>query len=300
MTALASAKFRSGYVAVVGRPNVGKSTLVNQLLGEKVAIVSAKPQTTRRSQLGIYNDDKHQIVFVDTPGIHRPRQKLGNRMVIQAERALRDADLILWLVDISTAPHPSDRHIARILSKRRAEQILFLALNKSDLIASCNEAYETAYQDLCEHDVSIHISALLGLGTTELLDMLCTDLPVGPRYFPSDQLSDANMRFTTAEVIRERILEHCEHEVPHAAAVEVTSYRELKKHTEISAVIYVEKESQKGILIGRGGKMIKQLGQEARAALEAVTDVHVFLDLRVKTQKKWRSDEKFLKKLGLL
>ncbi len=285
-------------MAVVGRPNVGKSTLINCLLGEKVAIVSAKPQTTRQLQLGIYDDDAHQLIFVDTPGIHRPRQALARSMVSQAERALRDADLILWLLDVSAAPHPIDRHIAVTLCKRRPEQILIIALNKSDLLARLDEASGAAHLSLCDHDESINISALSGTGTAELLTLLCSHLPQGPRYFPDDQLSDANMRFMAAELIRERVLEHCEQEVPHAVAVEVTSYQEHGGRTDIAAVIYVERESQKGILIGRGGAMIKRLGQEARAALEALTETHIFLDLRVKARKNWRRDEHFLKRLG--
>ena len=220
-------------------------------------------------------------------------------MVSQAERALRDADVLLWLLDVSNAPHPADRYIVTTLSKRRPEQKLILGLNKADLLPALAYAVSKAYRELCEHDESILISALKGNGIDELLRLLCSSIPIGPRYFPADQLSDANMRFMAAEVIRERVLEHCEQEIPHSVAVEVVSYQEREEITDIAAVIYVERDSQKGILIGRGGSMIKRIGQEARLALEAMADAHIFLDLRVKVQKNWRRDERFLQRLGL-
>lgn len=263
-----------------------------------MAIVSAKPQTTRRNQLGIFQDDGHQLIFVDTPGIHRPRQELGRAMVRQAERALRDAELILWLMDISEAPRHADRQIAAVLRERGQEQKLIIALNKRDLLAIEQEESGAAHLALAEFDGHCRISAITGEGTDALLRQLCALLPAGPAYFPADQLSDASMRVMAAELIRERVLEHCQQEVPHAVAVEISSYQEGAQRTDISALIYVEKDSQKGILIGRGGAMIKRLGQEARQALEEMLERHVYLDLRVKLKKNWRRDERFLKRLG--
>ncbi len=291
------AAHRSGYIAVVGRPNVGKSTLINRILGEKVAIVSTKPQTTRQLQLGILSDDSKQLIFVDTPGLHRPRSVLGRSMMSQVERALQDADVILWLLDASCPPTMSDRRIAERLSKRDAEQSLVLALNKSDLLDDERLVWE--HRQLCAHEDYLGISALTGENCEQLLECLNAHLPLGPRYFPTSQLSDANMRFTVAEIIRERILENCEQEVPHAVAVQVTSYQERSPTlTIISSVIYTERDSQRGILIGKGGKMIKHLGQETREALEQILGTQVHLDLRVKTHKNWRRDENFLRRLG--
>ena len=291
------ANIKSGYVAIIGRPNVGKSTLVNRFIGENIAIVSAKPQTTRHLQLGIYNDFEHQIIFIDTPGMHRPRLKLGKKMVALTFRALKDADCVLWLTDITAFPTKADERIAHILNEIEYKQPILLVLNKADLISK-KKSYEGDYLGLFTPDFRFVVSALQGLGVPELLSTLCELLPNGPRYFPVDQVSDANMRFTAAEIIREKVLILCEHEIPHATAVEITSYQESSKRVDINAVIYVEKESQKGIVIGKGGRMIKQIGQAARMTLEEITETHIFLDLRVKTRKNWRKDDKFLNRLG--
>ena len=292
------ATIKSGYVAIIGRPNVGKSTLVNRLTGEKIAIVSAKPQTTRHIQLGIYNDVNHQIIFIDTPGIYRPRLTLGKKMVASTFRALKDADLVLWLTDISSSPTRADEQIIHILEEKKSKQPILLVLNKADLKSKQIKSYESDYLGLITPDFHFIISALHGQGVPELLCTLCKLVPNGPRYFPVDQVSDANMRFTAAEIIREKVLMLCKYEIPHATAVEITSYQESCKRVDINAVIYVEKESQKGIVIGKGGRMIKQIGQAARITLEEIIETHIFLDLRVKTRKNWRKDDKFLKRLG--
>ena len=219
-------------------------------------------------------------------------------MVALTFRALKDADFVLWLTDITAFPTKADERIAHILNEKGDKQPILLVLNKADLISKQKKSYESDYLGLFTPDFQFMISALNGLGVPELLSTLCRLLPNGPRYFPVDQVSDANMRFTAAEIIREKVLIFCEHEIPHATAVEITSYRESSKRVDVNAVIYVEKESQKGIVIGKGGRMIKQIGQAARMTLEEITETHIFLDLRVKTRKNWRKDDKFLKKLG--
>jgi len=291
--------YRSGFVAVVGRPNVGKSTLINAILGQKIAIVTPKPQTTRKRQLGIYTDERGQIIFVDTPGLHRPQHKLGEFMVSVAEDALRDADLILWVLDVSEPPQEGDKHIANTVSRMKGDTPVILALNKADLLdAKARMAHITAHTSLVEHEKSLLLSALNGDGLRELMDYLLERLPQGPRFYPVDQASDANMRFIAAEIIREKIILHTEQEIPYSVAVEVESFQEKPDQSVISAIIYVERDSQKGIIIGRGGSMIKQIGTEARKELAEMLGTRVHLDLRVKVLKNWRSDEDLMRRLG--
>lgn len=291
---------RSGFVAVVGRPNVGKSTLINAILGQKIAIVTPRPQTTQRQQLGIYSDEKTQIIFVDTPGLHSPQHKLGEFMVKVAEDALRDADVILWVLDVSVLPTTADQHIAQTIQRLGRQTPVILALNKADLLdASSREAHVTAYQDLLEEHTSILMSALRDEGVRELIGVIAEMLPEGPRYYPVDQVSEVNMRFIAAESIREKIMLATEKEIPHSVAVEIVEYVERSpKLTYISAVIYVERDSQKAIIVGKGGSMIKKLGQEARKELEAATGTQVYLDLQVKVLKNWRSDDRLMQRLG--
>ncbi len=285
---------RSGVVAVVGRPNAGKSTLINALLGQKVAIVSPKPQTTRRQQLGIYTRRDAQLLFVDTPGLHKPQHRLGEFMVEAAERALHDADVVLWMIDASIPVHAGDRATAETLQKIRRPVVL--VLNKVDLAPDHDVTEHTSLVNAAE----VHrISALKGTGVSELLEALIARMPVGPRYYPVDQVSEVSMRFIAAEAVREKVLMHTEDEIPHAVAVDVDEYREREDGTHyISATIYVERDSQKGIVIGKQGAMIKQIGSEARADLEDQLDAKVFLDLHVKVLKNWRSDEGFMQRLG--
>jgi GTP-binding protein Era len=290
---------RSGFVAIVGRPNVGKSTLINAILGQKIAIVTPKPQTTRRRQLGIYTEEHGQIIFVDTPGLHRPQHKLGEFMVRVAEDALRDADLILWVLDISEAPQEADRHIAATVERLRGDTPVMLALNKADLLAPENrDNLIAAHAALIEHEKAMLVSALHGTGVPELIAYLLERLPPGPRFYPADQASDVNMRFMAAEVIREKIIGHTEQEIPYSVAVEVESFQEKPDQAVISAIIYVERDSQKGIIIGKGGSMIKQIGTEARQELMEMLGTKVHLDLRVKVLKNWRSNEELMRRLG--
>jgi len=294
------ADHRSGMVAVVGRPNVGKSTLINRLLGQKIAIVSPKPQTTRRRQLGIYTSEQGQILFVDTPGLHAPQHKLGEYMVQIAENALKDADVILLLLDVSEKPERSDEHIAETLARLRGETPVVLALNKTDLLTPENRAANiAAHEALIPHDKAVTISALNGEGVDELLAYIMDKLPLGPRYYPAEDLSDVNMRFVAAEVIREKIMLLTDQEIPYSVAVEVDSYKERSDDmTYISALIYVERDSQKGIVIGKGGELVKKISTQAREELADMLGTKVFLDLRVKVLKNWRSDEKLMQRLG--
>lgn len=291
---------RSGIIAVVGRPNVGKSTLVNRILGQKIAAVSPKPQTTRKRQLGILTDEKAQLLFLDTPGLHLPRHKVGEYMVKTAERALSDADVILLLQDVSEAPERADAHIAETVARLRGETPVLLALNKADLLSEAErEAQIAAHTALLPHERQFLISALSGEGVDALLADIVARLPLGPRYYPAEQVSEVNMRFIAAEVIREKVMLHTEQEIPHAVAVEIDSYREESDdHTHISATLYVERDSQKGIVIGKGGEMLKRIGSEARAELGEMLRTTVRLELWVKVLKNWRSDARMLARFG--
>jgi len=291
---------RSGVIAVAGRPNVGKSTLINRILGQKIAIVSPKPQTTRRQQLGIYTTDRGQILFTDTPGLHKPQHKLGEFMVTVAEEALKDADIILWVLDISVEPQEADRHIAETIARLRSETQLILALNKADLVdeKTC-EARMNSYSELIPNDAAVLVSAVEGTGVAELVDFLMDNLPNGPRYYPVDQVSEVSQRFIAAEVIREKIILNTDQEIPHSVAVEINEYKERsEKMTYINAIIYVERDSQKGIIIGKGGEMIKRLGAEAREELTGMLGTQVYLELHVKVLKNWRTDEDLMRRLG--
>ena len=290
---------RSGFVAVVGRPNVGKSTLLNALLGQKIAIVSKRPQTTRNRITGILTTDDMQVVFVDTPGIHEPKHKLGEFMVEEALASLPDADLILWITDVSKSPRSDDERVAAVL---RAQALpVVLVMNKIDITSPEHlMANSAAYRALVPDAVAdIAISALQQRGTDAILPLLRRHLSPGPRYFPPDQVTDIQERFLVAELVREKALEHLREEVPHALAVDVDSFkRRANGMIYISARIYVERDTQKAILLGKGGSMLKRIGSDARKEIEAVLDERVYLELWVKVKPKWRRDAAELRRLG--
>jgi GTP-binding protein Era len=292
---------KSGFVAVIGRPNVGKSTLMNALLGEKIAIVSPKPQTTRLRQLGIYTRDDLQIVFIDTPGIHDPRTALGTFMVSVATDALRDADVILFLVDVSHHPTGEDRRIADLI--RAAEDVtpVILVLNKTDLLADAAElqARTEEFRQLVPTADILTTVATSGEGVSDVMQHLIDRLPAGPRYYPADQLSDTATRDIVAEMVREKVLLNLDQEVPHGVATQVEEFKTRSEDmTYIAVTIFVERESHKGILIGKNGQMLKTISQQARAEIEPFVGTRVYLELWVKVLKNWRRDENALRRLG--
>jgi GTP-binding protein Era len=292
------AGYRSGFVAVVGRPNVGKSTLLNRFLEQKVAAVSPRPQTTRRKQLGILSLNAAQVVFIDTPGIHKPVHKLGEWMVQAALDAVRDADLALWLVDASAKPAPEDRLVGERLSE--AGRPVMLVLNKIDLLSADQRAARTeAYVQLAPQADTYFISAVNGEGCAALLEALLGRLPEGPPFYDTEQVTDLYEREIAIDLIREALLRCLEDEVPHATAVRLEEYKDRGEDAAyIAATLLVERESHKGITIGKGGEMLKRIGSLARQEIESMTGRKVFLELRVKVLENWRNNPTLLKQLG--
>ena len=288
---------RSGYVAVVGRPNVGKSTLVTALVGRKVAIVSPKPQTTRRRILGVLSRPDAQVLFLDTPGIHQPREALNRFMMREAEAALGDCDAILCVVDASEPPAPADRHVfARIADARQPK---FLALNKVDVLDPRHVVDNLAhFHGLFGSEQSMLTSGTRGDNLDKLLAMIVAVLPEGPEYYPSDQHTDQTGPIMAAEYVREQALLHLNEEVPHSVAVVVDEWEPRKTGgLHVAATIYVERDSQKGILIGKGGTMLRKIGAGARKVIEDETGSRVFLELWVKVRDKWRHDDLWVGRL---
>jgi GTP-binding protein Era len=290
---------RSGFVAALGRPNVGKSTLMNAYLGQKVAIVSDKPQTTRNRLLGILTREDAQIIFVDTPGIHAPLHRLGEIMVETAVHSIPDADLILFIVDGSAPPTEEDSLVADAIRSQGAGLPVILALNKVDLVAGSESPHAGEYGELVQPDAWLPVSATRGDNRDELLDLIVAHLPRGPRYFPADQVTDQQLRFIAGELIREAALNRLHQEVPHSLAVVVDEFKERSQDmTYIGATLYVERESQKGIVIGQGGRTLKDIGRAARVEIESLVGTRVFLELWVKVWPKWRKKEEQLRRLG--
>jgi GTP-binding protein Era len=291
---------RSGFVAVIGRPNVGKSTLMNRIVGQKVAIVSPKPQTTRSRIIGILTREEVQVIFVDTPGLHRPRHELGRAMVATATRSIPDADVVLFMVDVSVPPTDEDRMIAGLI-REHTEAPVILVLNKMDLLpAEKVKPHTEAYWELVpyRHEWMMTV-ATQGVNLDKLLDQIVGALPEGPRYYPGDQVTDQTERQIAAELVREQVLRFIRQEVPHAVAVVVEEFKEREGGAiYVAATVFVEKESQKGIVIGRGGRMLRKIGSAARPEIERMTGGRVFLDLWVKVRKGWRRDERELRRLG--
>ena len=290
---------RSGFVAVVGRPNVGKSTLMNAYLGQKVAIISEKPQTTRNRLLGILTRHDAQVIFVDTPGIHAPLHKLGEFMVETAVRAIPDADVVLFIVDASVPPTGEDVLVAKAIREQGEELPVVMALNKVDLLSLSESSHTDAYLTILQPTAWLPISAVRGDNRDELLETIIGHLPLGPRYYPEDQVTDQQTRFIASELIREAALRRLRHEVPYALAVVVDEFkRRSEDMTYVGATIFVERDSQKGIVIGQGGKTLKDIGRSARTEIEKLVDTRVFLELWVKVRPKWRKKEDELRRLG--
>lgn len=338
-----SINHHSGYVAVIGRPNVGKSTLFNRLLGQKIAITSPKPQTTRDQLLGIYTQEDLQIIFLDTPGIHRPEHKLGEHMVTVAEKTIPDADIVLWLVDAGVKPNEEDQNIANLLQrlhKRQPIKQIVFGLNKSDqqraqdtaewrgeeyleLLAWWSGKSTRAESEFQSHESEVQsrgsesadqafairnsqfaipicrFSALTGEGIPELIATLRVLLPIGPRYYQEDEVTDLQVRFIAEEMIREKALLFLQDEVPHSLAVEIDEFSERSATlTYISATLYVERATQKPIVLGEGGKMIKKIGASARKEIEELLGTKVYLELWVKVWEHWRTKPDMLRRLG--
>lgn len=289
---------KAGFVAVVGRPNVGKSTLMNALLGQPVSAVSARPQTTRRNQLGILTLENAQIVFVDTPGLHEERNKLGEFMNEQAIAALEDADVVLFLADASETPNKEDKLLAKKVEG--ASQPVVLALNKADLINEQQmDQRRKEYGSLVKSMHTLQVSAVDRAGLAELLGILLELIPGGEAYYPEEQVTDLYEKQIAADLIRAAALETLRDEVPHGIAVRIDSFVERgDAGARIEATLFVERESHKGIVIGESGKMIKEIGSKARKEIEAMSGRKVFLDLRVKVKANWRQDEKELQRFG--
>lgn len=292
--------FRAGYVAVVGRPNVGKSTLINGLLGQKIAAVSPRPQTTRRRQLGILSLGQAQVVFVDTPGIHNPHHKLGEYMNAVASQALEDADLILWLVDASAQPTEEDWMISRLLASLKHRPPVLLGLNKIDQVRAEDwDARVAVYLELAPKARMQLFSAMSGLGRDDLLQAIIEALPEGAPFFAEDEVTDLYEKEIALDLIREAALNLLQDEVPHCVAVRIDEYTERREDLAyIGATLFVERESQKGIVIGKGGEMIKKISSMARQSIVNMSGHPVFLELRVKVSANWRNNPDELRRLG--
>jgi GTP-binding protein Era len=288
---------KSGFVAIIGRPNVGKSTLLNAIIGEKIAITADKPQTTRNRIRGIYNSDGYQIVFIDTPGIMKPRNKLGEYMTNTALTSLSEVDAILFLTDEAYSDKGGDIFITEKLEETDIPCIL--VINKMDTLEpdAFKETYE-AYEKLGRFSDIIGTEATTGVGVPAVLDVLKKHIADGPMYFPEDMATDHPERFIVTEIIREKLLHYLHDEVPHGVAVEIESYEEKENITNISAVIYTEKKSHKGIIIGKDGRKLKGVGKAAREDIETLLGTKVYLKLWVKIKDNWRDSDFMLGSLG--
>lgn len=291
-------QFKSGFISIIGRPNVGKSTFLNQMVGQKIAIMSDKPQTTRNKIQGIYTDEDVQMIFIDTPGIHKPKHRLGNYMVKMAESTLHEVDLILFMIHAKEGYGPGDQYIIDQL--RNVDTPVFLLINQIDrihpdellpLIDQYRKKY--TFQEI------VPISSLTGNNVDRLKELLISYLPEGPKYYADEQMTDHSETFILAEFIREKVLHYTREEIPHSVTVEIDTIEESTNgRIDIQATIITERNSQKGIIIGKQGQMLKLIGKKARQDIEALLGTHVFLELLVKVQKDWRNNEWHLNRFG--
>lgn len=302
-------KKKSGFVTLIGRPNVGKSTLMNHLIGQKIAITSNKPQTTRNRIQTVLTDERGQIIFLDTPGIHKAKNKLGQYMVSVAERTLKEVDLVLWLVEPSTFIGAGERHIAEQLMQIKTPVIL--VINKIDMVNKGEIlSFISAYKDILNFAEIIPVSALKGENTEELTKLIFNYLPYGPQYYDEDTITDQPERQIVAELIREKALRYLEEEIPHGIAVSIEQMRERNNRAfdtnssdasgimDIHATIICERDSHKGIIIGKGGSMLKKIGTQSRREIENLLDCQVNLQLWVKVKKDWRDSDSLLRNYG--
>lgn len=291
--------YKSGFVTLIGRPNVGKSTLMNHLIGQKIAITSDKPQTTRNRIQTVYTDERGQIIFLDTPGIHKAKNKLGEYMVSVAEHTLKEVDVILWLVEPTTYIGAGERHIAEQLNQVKTP--IILVINKIDTVKNQDEilTFISTYKDICEFAEIVPVSALKDKNTDLMLELIYKYLPSGPQYYDEDTVTDQPMRQISAELIREKALRLLNDEIPHGIAVTIEKMKERDNGIlDIEATIVCERDSHKGIIIGKGGSMLKKIGTAARREIEALMDTKVNLQLWVKVRKEWRDSELYMKNYG--
>lgn len=291
---------KSGFVTIIGRPNVGKSTLLNQILGQKIVITTDKAQTTRKRIKGILTNEKGQIVFVDTPGVHKPLNKLGEFLLDEAKVAVPDSDVVIFLVDGSDPAGKGDKWIAENIIKK-SKQPIIIVLNKLDKIKKPEKIEENllSYKQLFDENLpTVRISAKTGRNIDTLLNNIYRKLPEGDLLYPEDVLTEETMRDVASEIIREKILLNTQDEIPHSIAVKIDSYKEEETIDKIYATIFCEHKSQKGILIGKNGSLLKTIGTQARLELEEIVEKKVYLELIVKVEKDWRKKDKTLKNFG--
>ena len=294
-----NANFKSGFVSLIGSPNVGKSTLMNRLIGQKIAITSNKPQTTRNRIQTVYTDERGQIVFLDTPGIHKAKNKLGEYMVNVAERTLKEVDVVLWLVEPTTFIGAGEQHIAAQLKTIKTPVVL--VINKVDTVKKEEILkFIDAYKDICEFADIVPVSALKGQNTDTVLEVIYKYLPYGPAYYDEDTVTDQPQRQIVAELIREKALRSLNEEIPHGIAVTIEQMKEREngKVVDIEATIICERDSHKGIIIGKGGAMLKKIGSAARFEIERMMEMKVNLQIWVKVRKDWRDSDLFMKNFG--
>ena len=289
---------KSGFVSIIGRPNVGKSTFVNRVIGHKIAIMSDKAQTTRNKIQGVMTRDDAQIIFIDTPGIHKPKHKLGDYMMRVAKNTLSEIDAIMFMVNVNEDIGRGDEYIMEML--KNVKTPIFLVLNKIDLVHPDTLMPKIEqYQSYMDFTDILPISALEGLNVDHFIDVLKSFLPEGPKYYPDNQISDHPEQFVVSEIIREKILHLTSEEIPHAIGVNVDRMiKEDEDRVRIEATIYVERDSQKGIVIGKGGKKLKEVGKRARRDIEMLLGSKVYLELWVKVQRDWRNKVNFIRQIG--